>query len=343
MATPQGLVPFDPVVISKERMDFLNQKFADTDIGSSGVIARSIAGEISNQHPEFFSYKTLKDGTAPIFNLLSQYKDLPPEKRQLSDNGIIRLLARDPEGKQIEEGSFFEGIAREFLPQSGGLAGAITGAKVGYKLQEKIPVRGTASVVTKFALPLFTSTAGFFGAYKPGEMLTDQLLGPEAPLLPGTTASYEAGKTAMGGLAWMPLPYLISSKVNFGGAQLLDNLALLRTGRKELKEALKDQTGEFPRLADKYTDLKKDLGLSGAEALIKSDKSPRTIRLIRNIENLLSRTGEEARRSPKFVLGVEGLALLGQTTLAKKAEEAAPGQTGIRLAAETAGALTPTI
>jgi hypothetical protein len=339
---PSPVMPVPPVTISKEQMDFLNQRFADQPQGASPIVAKSIVGELSQQVPDLFNYQGLKDGTAPLFDVLPQFQDKPPEQRKLTDNQIIRLLARDTEGNKIEEGSFFAGMGRELLPQSAGFGGAYTGARIGYQLQQPIPPVNPLAVATKFAIPVATTTIGFFGGYSGGREATDFLVGPEAPLLPGTTASYEAGKTAMGALSWMPLPFLISKDINFGGAQLLDNLASLKALRTPVGPPTKEAMPGFQAKIAEYEAGKEALG-SGAEKLLNADKGPRSTRLVRMLEGLLSRTGEGSRASPKFTLGVEGVAAAGQTKMAQLAEESAPGDVGVRLGAEVAGALTPTI
>ncbi|MFZ8881816.1 MAG: hypothetical protein ACO2YO_06825 [Paracoccaceae bacterium] len=320
-------------------MDFFNQRF---DEKAPEVVARSIVGELSQQVPNLFNYQSLKDGTAPLFDVLPQFQNKPPEERKLTDNKIIRLLARDTEGNKIEEGSFFAGMGRELLPQSAGFGGAYTGARIGYQLQQAIPPVNPAAVAVKFAIPVATTTIGFLGGYSGGREATDFLVGPEAPLLPGTTASYEAGKTAMGALSWMPLPFLISEKISFGGAQLLDNIASLKALRTPVGPPTKEAMPGFQAKIAEYEAGKEALG-SGAEKLLNADRGPRSTRIIRTIENLLSRTGEGARAAPKFTLGVEGAAAIGQTKFAQMAEEKAPGDTTARIGAEVAGALTPTL
>ena len=339
---PSPIMPVPPVTISKAQMDLLNQRFADQPQGASPIVAKSIAGELSQQVPDLFNYQNLKDGTAPLFDVLPQFQGKDPEQRKLTDNQIIRLLARDTEGNKIEEGSFFAGMGRELLPQSAGFGGAYTGARIGYQLQQAIPPVNPAAVAVKFAIPVATTTIGFLGGYSGGREATDFLIGPEAPLLPGTTASYEAGKTAMGALSWMPLPFLISKNVSFGGAQLLDNIASLKALRSPVGPPTKEAMPGYQAAIAEYQAGREALG-SGAEKLLNADKGPRSTRLIRTIEGLLSRTGEGARAAPKFTLGIEGVAALGQTAAAKKAEEKAPGQAGVRIGAEVVGALTPSI
>jgi hypothetical protein len=339
---PSPVMPVSPVTISKEQMDFLNQRFNDVEGGPAPIVAKSIVGELQQSVPDLFTYQSLKDGTAPLFEVLPQFQGKEPEQRKLTDNQIIRLLARDTEGNKIEEGSFFEGMRRELLPQSAGFGGAYTGARIGYQLQQAIPPVNPAAVAVKFAIPVATTTIGFLGGYSGGREATDFLIGPEAPLLPGTTASYEAGKTAMGALSWMPLPFLISKNVSFGGAQLLDNVASLKALRSPVGPPTKEAMPGYQAAIAEYQAGREALG-SGAEKLLNADKGPRSTRLIRIMEGLLSRTGEGARAAPKFTLGIEGIAAVGQTKMAQLAEEGAPGDVGVRIGAEVTGALTPSV
>ena len=336
---PSPIMPVPPVTITKEQMDFFNQKY---DEKAPEVVARSIAGELSQQVPDLLNYQGLRNGTAPLLDVLPQFQDKSPENRKMTDNQIIRLLARDPEGRKIEEGSFFAGMGRELLPQGVGFGGAYTGARIGYQLQQAIPPVNPAAVAVKFAIPVATTTIGFLGGYSGGREATDFLIGPEAPVLPGTTASYESGKTAMGALSWMPLPFLISEKISFGGAQLLDNVAALKALRSPVGPPTREAMPGYQAAIAEYQAGREALG-SGAEKLLNADKGPRSTRLVRMLEGLLSRTGETARTAPKFTLGVESLAAAGQTGMAQLAEEKAPGQAGIRIGAEVAGALTPSV
>jgi hypothetical protein len=336
---PSPIIPVPPVTITKDEMDFFIQNY---NKGASKVLARSISEELSEQVPALLDYSSLRNGTAPLFDVLPPFQKKTPEQRQLTDNQIIQLLARDPEGNRIEEGSFFAGVGREFLPQSFGFAGAYAGAKAGYALQAPIPPFSVWQVKAKFALPVITSALGFFGAYSGGREMTNLLLGPEAPLLPGTTASYEAGKTAMGALSWMPLPFLISKNISFGGAQLLDNIANLKALRAPVGPPTREAMPGYQAAIAEYEAGRQALG-SGAEKLLNADKGPRSTRLIKNIEQLLSRTGEGARTAPKITLALEGSAATFQTKFAGMAEEKAPGDTTARIGAEVIGSLAPTV
>ena len=52
--------------------------------------------------------------------------------------------------------------------------------------------------------------------YFVGEKVNEAIQGEESPITPGTSAAYEAGKTAVGAFAWLPMPYMVPAKLNFG-------------------------------------------------------------------------------------------------------------------------------
>jgi hypothetical protein len=145
-------------------------------------------------------------------------RDRSPRERALTDNQIINLLAVDTEGNPIEAGTFGAGAAREALPQVGAFGGFMAGARATSALPIPHPL-------VKAGVGLIGGIVGAIAGYEGGAALTDELLGPERPLLPGQTAAYEQGKTSMGVLAWLPLPFMVSRNVSFGTAQYLQNLA----------------------------------------------------------------------------------------------------------------------
>ena len=215
---PSLQLNIEPVVFDKPEMDAFTRMFQTARGGPSGVIAREVAGQAAIGNEEFFSYESLRDGTARLFDMDPVARDRSPRERALTDNQIINLLAVDTEGNPIEAGTFGAGAAREALPQVGAFAGFMGGARATATLPIPHPLaKAGASLI-----------GGIFGAiagYEGGEALTDQLIGPERPLLPGQTAAYEQGKTGMGVLAWLPLPFMVSQNVSLGTAQYLQNLA----------------------------------------------------------------------------------------------------------------------
>ncbi len=208
----------DPVVFDKPELDAFTRMFQSAPGGPAGVIARELAGQAATENSEFLSYESLRDGTARLFDLNPNFKDLPPARRGLTDEQIISLLAVDTEGNPIGPGSFGEGVKREILPQTGAFGGFMAGARATGALPIPHPL-------AKAGAGLIGGIVGAIAGYEGGEALTDELLGPERPLLPGQTAAYEQGKTAAGVLAWMPLPFMVGRNVSLGTAQYLQNLA----------------------------------------------------------------------------------------------------------------------
>ena len=331
MATPQSPVQITPVQLTKPQMDEYVSLFNDNPGGASPIIAQAITGEVATDYPELISYEGLKQGTAPLFDQLPAFQGLNPTERRLSDDQIISLFAVGPQGDPIAEGTFAGGFFRDLIPQGFSLTGAIGGAKAGYRLQQPIPPVGPGAVAAKFGIPLVTTIFGAFGGYEAGEALTEGLFGEEKPLLPGTTAAYEAGKTAAGALAWMPMPYMIAKNISFGGAQYLDNLAELR--------GLTTRVG--PPTAGEATILSQTT--PGVLKAAGKEKGPTTTRLISGIERMLSRSSEAAQKAPIATGVTEALVGTGMVGGAYLAEDVAPGEAGTRIGAEVVGGFTPTV
>jgi hypothetical protein len=205
--TPPGpQLNIDPVVFDKPTLDTFTRMFQNAPGGPAAIIAKELAAEAARDNGEFLSYESLRNGTARIFDLNPNLRDLPPARRSLSNEQIISLLAVDTEGNPIEAGTFGAGAAREALPQAGGFAGFMAGARALGSLPIPNPLgRAGAGLVG--------GVIGALAGYEGGEALTDELLGPERPLLPGQTTAYEQGKTAAGVLAWLPLPLRLAQGI----------------------------------------------------------------------------------------------------------------------------------
>jgi len=292
-------INLNPVTIDRPKMERIVEIYGGDAAGAEAGLARQLTGEVAIDYPELITYEGLKTGTAPIFDQLPGFKDKKPQERTLSDAKIIGLFAVDPEGEPIREGTFLSGVLRGGIEGGGALGGAIAGAKLGAKLQAPIPPVTPLNVGAKLAIPVVTSVGGAIVGGVAGAEAADAIIGPEKPVTPRTRGIYEAGVTAGGGLAFLPMPFMISRNINLGGSKYLDNLVNL---------------GEIPNVAT---------------------TAPTTIaKLNRGAERLLSKTGEAARKRPAETLITETAAVGGAALGAKIAEETAPGQTGRRLVAE---------
>ena len=245
------------------------------------------------------------------------------EERALTSSQIISLFAVDEQGDPIQEGTFLGGAKREMFPSVFSLAGFYGGAKAGMKMQAPIPPAGPWALAAKVAIPTTTSVLGAFGLYEAGEAATDALFGPEKPVTPGSRAAYESGKTAMGAAGWLPLPYMISKNVAFGGAQYLDNLTSI------IKNV-------GPVTAT-------DLAVPGVAKALKTGTTPRTARFVSAMERFLGGTGEAARKAPIATGFLETTAAAGAAGGAYVAETADPGDASTRLSAEVLGGIVPSI
>ena len=205
---------YKPVVFDKPQFDAYVTNFSAEGQDAEAVIAEMLAEEVLGQG----AYQGLLQGTSTFFDTFAPLRDRPPAKRSLTNDQIISLLAQDTEGNPIESGTFLQGFQREIAPAATSLAGFMTTAK----LAAKAPI---PNPLAKGVFVLGSGVVGSLLSYKGGELLTDSLIGPEKPMLPGQTAAYESGKTAAGVLGWLPFPFMLSKNIGVGTSEFIKNLA----------------------------------------------------------------------------------------------------------------------
>jgi hypothetical protein len=271
-----------------------------------GEFAENLAGTLSNQYddPNYLTYKGLREGTSPAFELFPSLANLSPDERKLSNEEIIKFFAYDPEGNPITGGTFMQGVKREAIPQAAAVPTFMGGFAAGQALTSGVPPVTLPTAALRFGVPLITGTLASIGGYFMGEQIADEIMGEEPPMLPGQTAAYEAGKTAMGAAAWLPLPFMVPKKLNFG----------VEAAKAALMKNMGDVQGPFQSTR----------GLKAAEFL----------------ENTVGSLGTTAAAAPKSTIAFETAAGAGATTGAAIAEENFPGATIPRLGAEFGGAVT---
>ena len=335
------VVPF--LRMSKEEMDDLlfEQRLQQEKAREEGKsipgtrttrFAKYVADTVATQVPGKMTYESLKDGTAPIFEELTSFQGIEPKERALTDDQILQMLLRNPDGKRIERGSFVEGVKEEIAPQAGGFAGAVAGATAGAALVAGVPPVTPPTIAAKFMVPAVGAIiGGLFGqeAVRTGQR---KLFGEESLILPETTGPYEAGKTMAGVLGFFATPWALGRKlltgeardINFGAQQFIENARRLKMMYGPAPDPSKVGIGYIPTLADMAK---------------QADNIPRSTRTIAAIEKGLQGLGRQAREQPKTVAGIEAAAGAGQVYLGKMAEEAAPGEVLPRVLGETAGAV----
>ena len=176
---------------------------------------------IQDRGPNYLSYDALRTGDAGVLRDLGMQQG-----RGLTDAQIISLFARDAEGRPIQEGGgFWEGFAREAAPAAGSAGGFYGGMQAGNLAVSGVPPATPWTAAVRVGVPILTGIGGaIFGDWAT-RTAQESLIGPEPTFVPGTAAAFEAGKSTMGAAAFLPMPFLIGSKVNLGARAVLDNLA----------------------------------------------------------------------------------------------------------------------
>ena len=207
-----GDLPY--MMYDKEEFDSSVKAFG----GDTGKFVSSMVGVLQQDfpdQPDFITYQGLRNGTAPILNSFPDFAGLGPSERRLSNEDIIRLFATDLEGDPIEAGTMLKGAMREAIPIAATVPTFMGGFSAGQYAVAGVPPVGPAAIL-RFGLPLVAGTAAAGLGYFVGEKVNEAIQGEESPIMPGTSAAYEAGKTAVGALAWLPMPYMVPAKLNFG-------------------------------------------------------------------------------------------------------------------------------
>ena len=157
ISTPDGVVSVPEIEFSPDQASYFTK-----DLGperATSFLAENAVSEISQQFPDLFNYKSLKDGTAKLFDLDPDNKNIPADERGLTDEAILKQFTN------LEEVGFFSGFGRELLKSGPSAAGIYAGAKTGAALTSGIPPVNPLLVGVKFGVPLVTGTLGAFASY----------------------------------------------------------------------------------------------------------------------------------------------------------------------------------
>jgi hypothetical protein len=320
--TGEGTFTTVPIVsFEKGETDFLTKTYGADKAESA--IAENVAEELSLDFPNLFNYKQLRDGTAPLFDFSPDTKSLDPSERSMTDKDILDQFTN------LKDVGFFEGLTRELTKMAPSAAGGYAGVKLGAKATSMIPPTSPLTIGVKYGVPVITGLIGAFKGYRVGDEFTDLLLGPEKAVTPSQSAAYESGKTVGGGLAWLPMPFLVPKNISMGAATYLDNLDdLLAKGPQPQKISPEGVKGFSDAVIAKA---------------LKTGKGPKAARISRAAEQLLGKIGTEFSKRPKTMGAAELTSVLGSGTGAYLAETADPGGAGTRFISEVSGGILPQI
>ena len=191
------------------------------DFGGTTGFAQGMAEILNedNDDPNFITYGGLSDGTAGVFDFIPEFATLSPNQRRLSPDQMIELFTVDTQGNPIEAGSFSGGFKREIIPAASSVPGFMAGYKAGNVAVAGVPPVTFPTAAIRILTPFVTGMLGSLASYTVGEEVTEAIMGEESPILPGTSAAYEAGRTSAGALAWLPMPFMVPKNLSFGVLQ----------------------------------------------------------------------------------------------------------------------------
>ncbi len=190
------------------------------------------------------TYEGLRDGTAPILNVLPGYSGVEPENRKLNDEAILSLFTNvedygmyDPES--TGEGAYGQAVktsiaraAPESIAQGFGFAG---GMKAAAPLAAYIPPAGLPGLALKGIVLLGGGIAGAIAAGFAAEEAEKAIIGEKAPVVPSLEGADRMGETIMFGVSMLHAPYTMApkaaDKVVAGSVQFLDNFKGIATGK----------------------------------------------------------------------------------------------------------------
>jgi len=191
--------------------------------------------------PEQLTYEGLKDGTAPILDLLPNYKDAAPENRMLADEEILTLFTNvedygkydpdEPEGSRFR--AFTSGMAREAPEAVAGGLGFSGGVKLAMPVANMIPPAGLPGLAAKGVVLLGGGIIGAITAAFAAEEAEKAVIGEQAPTLPSLQGARNWGETTTLGLSMLHAPWTLASKTPTipKSVQFLDNFKDVASGR----------------------------------------------------------------------------------------------------------------
>ena len=339
--TEQDIPVFDDFQFTPES---LKKGIKEQGIGN---LAASIAEMQSGTAPQgLFSYKTLRDGTAPLLNFLPDFKDKPLEDRPLNDEQILTLFTNVEDYKGDIVRAAKEKSKRTIAPAGGMFAGAVAGAKGAAKLPIPHPIAKGAVILGGTILGALTGD--FFG-----RETSDFLLGEEVPVVPSLQPVVNTAETLTYGVSMLATPWVLPTQTGaIGAVRVLDNFKKISMGKNA--NLAKKGYYDFDRAIDVIANsegLTKSLlnqalraePRTGLSKFIKPDprKGPVSLRILSGIEKGTAKAGQAARANPVGTLAFETLAAGGAGGAAFASEVAFPGNDFYRLIGETLGAAAP--
>jgi len=182
------------------------------------------------------TYETLQDGTATIFNLLPEYKDIAPEDRRLSSEAMLSLFTNVEDYGQYDPNntsgtkeltSLRHSAARTSPEAIAGGYGFAYGMRAAAPIANLIPAAGLPGVALKGIVLLGGGFAGAIGAAMTAETVENAVLGEKPPVMPSLQAASNFGEAAIYGVSMLHAPHTMNpakfKRAGNGAINFLDN------------------------------------------------------------------------------------------------------------------------
>jgi len=177
------------------------------------------------ENPNFLTYKSLRNGTAEILDLIPAYANLPAKSRMLSDDDIAKIFSNAEDAPFAR--AFFGEFAKTVPALLAGMETTAITAKSLFSVppKAKSPFGLGAEFLGKTALSVSAGIPVGYAFYTVGDQIEENMLGPDPVIVAGQRASYEAMRTLGGGLASTLFPFALARYGTDSGARsILNNL-----------------------------------------------------------------------------------------------------------------------
>ena len=322
------------------------------------------------------TYESLRDGTAPILDMLPAYSNVPPEERNLNDEEILTIFTNVEDHGRYKWGSEGDGAGQRAFAYSaaraapeaiGGGLGFTSGIKAGLYASSFIPPVGLPGLLAKGVVIVGGGIIGSILGATVASEAEDAVIGEKAPVVPSLESASRGGETLVFGLSMLHAPWALSpDKVRRGGAgavEFLDNFKNVASGKFATTAAdaaieLTAKNAGLSASAYKTANAARETatkgamfgGFKGANTIglgrinpqgyiFDPLKGPLTGRLMAGMETGVSKSMAGARNKAVRFGAIETGAALGASGLGIVAQNLDPYDDGTRFIAELAGAM----
>jgi len=294
-------VKIDPVILTPEVVDNFRLNYEDP----SEALARDLVSTMQMdyadqmaQDPNFLTYEGLIGGTAPFLDFLPSTKDKTPTERAFTADQAVVLFSN------AQPASFSRPFLSEFF--------------------KSVPATEAMAATARLTGPRIIPATTAAGA---------SIAGP-----PGAVVGFGVGTVGTGALSLLSggATYLFGDYLE---EQVMGPDAVITPGQRAEYEAYRTLGGgvgaiRFPWLMSPTSNIAGNAMLSN----IANDAGrAQSLKLVSGLDNIISSTGQAARRNVKMTATGELAASAGAAAGAYQAESMDPGATGTRLAAELIG------